>query len=533
MEKKRGVFIQLIALLARIPLTRIIGDEGNGIYSAAFEVYTILLLLSVWCMPETLAKMIHARMAREQYKNVRRVVKVTMMWNFIMSVIVCAIMIIASDYLASYILLVPMSTLTIKILGPSVFLAGFVAALRGYFQGMGTYMPTIVSDGIQQIVTIIASIIGALFLCNYGIKVAHLLHNNSFAAGYAVMGIGVGTLIGLFFSLLFLLFVKSIYKRKTSRLLDKDLTKGNESNGDIIRSMLYILIPLVITGCIYNLNLIIDQILYNGVMTINGKGTEQVVNFGIYAGKYRVLMNIPIVLASAMWIPIVHALENSYQKVDGRLIRNKIMSVYRISMIIVMPFAIGYPLLARPVLNMLFKGNVTLSANLLLYGSSFIVFYSFYMVGNAVLQGIGRTRIVNINAFLGLVIHVLSLMLMLKYLNLDIYAIVYANIVMAVFMCCFNYIAINRYLKFTPEWVRVVGLPFVCALVASGIAKLIYTVLNGSIGNNSALIVSILISFIAYISIIITIRLLNEKEIKSMPGGTVILRIAKLIRLMP
>ena len=41
-----GLISSVIGLLYRLPLTRIIGDEGNGYYSAAFNVYTIILLLS-------------------------------------------------------------------------------------------------------------------------------------------------------------------------------------------------------------------------------------------------------------------------------------------------------------------------------------------------------------------------------------------------------------------------------------------------------------------------------------------------------
>ena len=533
MERKRGVLIQLIALLARIPLTRVIGDEGNGIYSAAFEVYTMLLIVSVWCMPDTLERMMHVRLTRGQFKNAHRAFKVSLVWNLVMSILVCVLLVFGADYIASFILMVPMSALTLKMLAPSVFIAGFVATLRGYFQGIGTNMPTDVSNGIQQVVAAVASILGALFLCNYGIKVAHLLHNNSFAAAYAVMGIGVGNLIGLVVSLLFLLFVFSLYKGQRYKLLNKDTTRGNESNGDMIHSMLYILIPLIFTNCIYNVNHILDQILYNGVMMTTGKGASQVVDFGIYAGKYRVLMGIPVIIASTMWIPMIPALEKSYQKVDMRLIRNKVGSVYRLTMIIIMPFVVDLCLLARPVLNMFFRGNITLAAQLLQFGSTLILFYTFAMVGNAILQGMGKYKLITGSVLLALIVHVGSLMVMLRYLNLGIFSIVYANIIMSIVMCIFNYIVIKKYIKFTPEWLKTIVIPVVAAAIVGAIALLLYTVLNGSIGNDPALIIAIFISFIAYMSVIIAFRIINEKEIRSMPCGSIICVVAKKLQLLP
>ena len=36
-----GIFVRLIGIFYRIPMTNIIGDEGNGYYSSAFQIYNI------------------------------------------------------------------------------------------------------------------------------------------------------------------------------------------------------------------------------------------------------------------------------------------------------------------------------------------------------------------------------------------------------------------------------------------------------------------------------------------------------------
>ena len=56
-----GIISSFIGLLYRLPLTRIIGDEGNGYYSAAFNIYTIILLLSSYSLPLAVSKMVSAR----------------------------------------------------------------------------------------------------------------------------------------------------------------------------------------------------------------------------------------------------------------------------------------------------------------------------------------------------------------------------------------------------------------------------------------------------------------------------------------
>ena len=41
-----GIVVRMIGMIYRIPLANIIGDEGNGVYSVAFNVYNIALILS-------------------------------------------------------------------------------------------------------------------------------------------------------------------------------------------------------------------------------------------------------------------------------------------------------------------------------------------------------------------------------------------------------------------------------------------------------------------------------------------------------
>ena len=58
-----GIISSIIGLMYRLPLTRIIGDEGNGYYSAAFNIYTIILLLSSYSLPVAVSRMVSAKLA--------------------------------------------------------------------------------------------------------------------------------------------------------------------------------------------------------------------------------------------------------------------------------------------------------------------------------------------------------------------------------------------------------------------------------------------------------------------------------------
>ena len=50
-----GILVRIIGLIYRIPLTRILGDQGNDYYSTAYDIYNVLILLSSQSMPLAVA----------------------------------------------------------------------------------------------------------------------------------------------------------------------------------------------------------------------------------------------------------------------------------------------------------------------------------------------------------------------------------------------------------------------------------------------------------------------------------------------
>ena len=68
-----SMIARVIGMLYRIPLTNIIGDEGNGYYSCAFEVYSLMLLISSYSIPSAISKVIAQKLAVKEYKNAHRI----------------------------------------------------------------------------------------------------------------------------------------------------------------------------------------------------------------------------------------------------------------------------------------------------------------------------------------------------------------------------------------------------------------------------------------------------------------------------
>ena len=64
-----GILVRFIGLAYRVPLLRVIGADGMGYYSTAYNLYAIILLLSSYSLPLAVSKMVSVRILKNEYKK--------------------------------------------------------------------------------------------------------------------------------------------------------------------------------------------------------------------------------------------------------------------------------------------------------------------------------------------------------------------------------------------------------------------------------------------------------------------------------
>ena len=74
-----SIITRLIGMLYKIPMTHMIGREGMAYYNTAYEIYSIVLILSSLSIPLALSKLIAAREQNKEYRTSHRIFRLTMM----------------------------------------------------------------------------------------------------------------------------------------------------------------------------------------------------------------------------------------------------------------------------------------------------------------------------------------------------------------------------------------------------------------------------------------------------------------------
>lgn len=521
-----SIIVRLIGLFYRVPMTNILGDEGIGNYSVAFEIYNIGLLLSSYSLPLALSKLVSAKIVKKEYKNAQKTFWAAMYLAVGVGLAMSLIIYFGAELIGAF-MGYPRSSIALKVLAPTIFVFSITGVLRGYFQGRNTMIPTSISQIVEQIVNAVVSIAAPWYLM-------HKLSNMKDKAAYAAAGGTFGTFMGVVTALVFLMFVYMSYRPRMRRQCRKDKTEETDSYGEIYRMLIATIIPVVLSQTVYQISGIIDSALLGNISEAQGlKGTEIDALWGIYSGKYRLLTNVPVAIASALGTSMIPSIMASRVEGKKKDVKYKVRTNIKFNMLIAFPSAVGMGVLASPILRLLLRDARPLTAQLLQIGSVAIVFFALSTITNAVLQGIDLMKLSVIHSAISLALHVVLVYVLLKFFDLGVYGLVIGNVTFALVVCILNWRAVGKNLRYRQEVVTTFVMPLVCSGIMGGAAYFIYKGIYALTSSNLiGVLVTMLIAVVIYGVLLLLFRVVDREELRDMPMGMRLARIADKLHLL-
>ena len=447
-----GILVRIIGLLYRSPLTHLITPEGIGYYSTAYNIYALILLISSYSIPTAISKLISEKLILNQYNNVKKILKC----SFIYICVIAGGAAIVTFFLAPYIVN-ENAVMALRILCPTIFLSGLLGVLRGYFQAHQTTLYTSVSQIIEQVFNAIVSIGAAYLFIQPYIEIGGTQLASHGAAGSA-LGTGAGVLIGLIYMAFMYL------KRKNQLVVENDPDYHEDSYKTIFQMILRIVTPIIVATCVYNLVTTIDMYIYYFAM---GDSIHSYTMYGVYSGEYIVLQNVPVALASAMSAASIPAISSCWSIKDYKQTREHIRSSIRVTMMILIPSAVGMSALAFPIMGVLFpqKDTIQTATLLLTIGSPGIVFFGLSTLTNGILQAMGEVNAPLKNSAIALVYHCIITALLLYFTPLGLYSLVIGNCLYGLQVCFMNQKVLRKKLHYRQEVRRTYILPILASLI--------------------------------------------------------------------
>lgn len=523
-----SIIVRMIGLIYRIPMANTLGEEGNGIYSIAYNIYSLALIISSYSLPLAVSKMVAARVAQKEYKNAYRYFMAALKFATVSGLIVGGVVFAGAEGLAN-LFETPGAKYPLQILAPTIFVVALLGVFRGFFQGNSTMVPTALSQIFEQIINAVVSVVAA-----YGFMKAHSASKN--ISAYGAAGGTLGTLTGAMTALLFLVGIYFLYKPVYRRKIKRDKTK-NISNRALYEGLIMTIMPVILSQTIYQCSSTLDTMLFGKIMKY--KGMEETVRssmIGVYGSQYTVLLSVPLGIATSMGTSMIPSVVSSYTLGNYGEVKKKVKSVIKFNMLIAFPSAAGLTVLSEPVIRLLFPSLVTyrgVAAKLLLFGSVALVFSALSTVTSGVLQGINRMKLPMIHSAISLGIHIVIVAVLLAVTDMGVYALIIGNITFPLVVCILNARSVKKYLKYNQEVKTTFLIPLLSSVIMGAAVFAVYQILELLLHRNMiSVVVSVIVGIVVYFVSILILKGVQEEELKEMPMGRTMASVAEKMHLL-
>ncbi|MCR5162004.1 MAG: polysaccharide biosynthesis protein [Lachnospiraceae bacterium] len=523
-----SIIARVIGLIYRVPLTNILGDSGNSFYSTANEIYSLILLISAFSLPLALSRLMSERIERGEYRNANKLFLCAMRLAVVGGGAMALLTYAFAGIITKYVMNFEYAKYGLRVIAPAILVFAITGTFRGFFQGFGNMRPTAASQVIEQIVNAILSVVCAGLLFTYGESLVAAGGDKLLAPAWGAAGGNFGTVGSVTIAMLFMMVMYTLNRRTFNRQIASDDTGKTESSVVLYKLLLATIGPIILSTLIYNISTIVDQGIFNWVLKSQGYTEEQYsIIWGIYVGKFRVLMNVVLSLASSLGPAIVPSLTATISRRDRKEAQGKVGLAIRFTMIFSIPCAFGLAALGGPITEMLFhpETGVPLAAGMMQAGTIMIILYALSTVSTSILQGMGKERIPVIHCTIALVIHVIAVYVMLRYFMQNIYAVIYGNILFALIVSILNAITIARLLRYRQEVLRTFLIPTVASVIMAFGTYGVYRLMHNIFGITVSTVIAILFGVAIYFTAMVALRGVTSDEVLMLPKGRVILRL--------
>ena len=514
-------------MLFRIPMLSIIGEDGMGVYSTAYSVYNILLMISAYSLPQAVSKLISAKNAQKQYRNVRQIFWMSLFFGAFLGFIAAVVMTAGAEFFAGKVMKMPEAVYAIRSLAPTVFIMGVLGVMRGFFQGHGTMVPTAVSQILEQVLHVAISLLAGYALFQKGVA-QDAGNGNYFASAYGAQGATYGVLAGAAAALLFLIFIYILFRKTFVTRIRKNRDEVLDAPSKTLKAIVFTAFPVLLSAALSNLGTLLDQTVYAQYVVSDYRAI-----WGVYSSKYMVLINVPIAIATAMSSSTMPMISGHVARGEHEAAREKANAAFRFILLIALPASAGLGVLGKPCFDLLFRStDNTLAGQMMMYGSSAVLTFCFSTLSVGVLQGNNNFWVPIWNTLKALVLHLPLLAFSLWVLEWDIIGVVVNHVLLSLMICVLNLLSLRDKLNYRMEFKRIIPRVVFSSVFMGAVSFFLYRLLRGHMGNTLSLLLTITIAVIVYFVSILLTGAVTRAELEDMPQGRKIIRVVDKLHLL-
>ncbi|MCR5636918.1 MAG: polysaccharide biosynthesis protein [Clostridiales bacterium] len=561
------IIVKIIGMIYKIVLANFLGGVGNGLFTAAYELYIPLYTLATAGFPIAMSRMISESMALERYRDVKKIYKIALPF-FLLAGIVCFLLMVGAS--AFYVKWIDCEDAlpAIICLAPTIFFGCLVSVYRGYFEGQRNMLPTAVSEVIEALSKLVFGLSLAYYVqvklneefTLFGTVIGKSLNSDSaqeviisYTVAAAILGITVGSFLSF-------MYVYIMYRRR-GRVRKSLLSDSPEPRRgkEILRTLVKIAIPVGLGAIIMSIAGSIDSSLIlirvndiskdpdslNCLLKMyDGLIYENVIENGnihkYLSGCYSYSLTIMMLVTAITQVFGTSALPNvtaAFVKGSRSLLKQEIETVLRVTTMVTIPCGLGMTVLSRPILSLLYSSpnvecEVVIAAKALQVLGITVIFVATSTPICSMLQAVNRAD-VPLKLFIGAtVINITMNYTLIIIPQLNIIGAAIGTLVAYIFVCFAAMYVLCRETNIMPDFNMILVKPVICASVCVTAAFFAQKGLGALISDKVATVISIIIAAIIYIIFMLIVKGITKNDILLLPKGNKIAKTLEKYRLI-
>ena len=510
--------VKIIGALYKIPLKMVIGDQGFGYFSTAYQIYSVLLMISTAGFPIAMSRVISQASSLGNYNQVRKVYKTARGIFLGIGLVSTLLMVVFCRQLATF-QEQPNAWAAVLCLGPCALLMGFLSAYRGFFQGQGNMLPTSVSQMLEAVVKLIVGLVAAFAIMRY-------TNDVGLAAAGAILGVTVSCL------------VSAVFMRGKFAPAYRELPQTQdeaESYGKVAKALLAIAVPITIGSAGLQLLTLLETKLYMGqLLTACGLSQDMADTMkGIY-DMAQTIFNMPCAFIIPITISVIPAITEQLTLGNHASVKETEESAARITGLLSWPCTVGLCLLASPVMALLgdYSGEkLTLSASLMALLGVCIFPYAIIQYTNALLQSHGYAHVPVINMLAAGAVRLVVVYLLVGNPAIGILGAPIGGILCYFAIAVLNLLAIRHLVPQRPALMKNLLRSLLPAALMGAVVWACSWVLENMLGITSRVILCgapIIVGAVVYFVGVVLFKTITREDCQLLPKGD---KIAKLLKL--
>lgn len=413
-----GVLAKIFSAIYRIAITRILGGVGIGIYQLIFPVYSLCVVLTTSGLPLAISKVV----AKHEGKNV---IKKCLTFVCLFALVLSVLLFVSSGALAK---LQGEQNIAIcyAILAPSIIVVSASSVFKGYFQGRRQFVPSALSNIIEQFIKFVVGLVLTLLLIKQSLVLAII---------GAVVAIDISEIVSFFVLVCF-------YRKK------KDCNASTLS----IKALLKDILPIMVTNVILPLAMFVDSLIVVNLLAPNFSKKTALAMYGIETGAVGSLVNLPTIFSFAIasvLMPLMSGKGNNFNKT------NTLSVAVKIVLIITVPCTICFVFIPNRIIDVLYGGRfvfdqfdgMALAYKLLVISSFGIVFLTLNQLFSSALQAQEKRMATIRNLLIAVGVKFAFEIVFLQTKEINIFALTLGNILCYALSMVLNLISLKKCIK--------------------------------------------------------------------------------------